>query len=265
VRDGIIALAPPDSDRDYPHALVDLVSAVEDRHFWFAARTDVILSALQRMPRGADATRALDIGCGNGFVMAALERAGLSMSGIDMHWSALIRARSRVRGSLYCSTASPLPFFADFSLVTLCDVIEHVEDDAQVLADAARVLVPGGFAIVTVPAGPALWSAYDEVIGHKRRYDREALVATLARANFEVRFVRYFNFPLILAAMARRLTGRRRAADAGSGLPIVREALRVPPPPLNAMLRWAIRAEGPLRRLAWMRGGSLIALAQRRD
>jgi SAM-dependent methyltransferase len=265
VRDGIIALAPPGSDRDYPQELVDLVSAVEDRHFWFAARADVILSALQQIPRPAGGTQALDIGCGSGFVMAALERAGLSMSGIDMHWSALIRARSRVRGALYCSVASPLPFFPDFDLVTLCDVIEHVDDDVHVLAEARRVLVPRGYAIVTVPAGPALWSAYDDVIGHKRRYDRETLVAALARADFDVRFVHYFNLPLVLAAMARRVTGRRRDADTGSGLTTVRKALHVPPPPLNAMLRWVIRAEAPLRRLAWMRGGSLIALAQRRD
>ena len=264
LRDGIIALDPPDSDRDYPHELVDLVSQVEDRHFWFAARRDVILSALRRITDGIRRKRALDVGCGNGFMMAALEAAGLTMSGIDMHWSALARARTRVRGPLFCSTATTLPFLPDFDLVTLLDVIEHVDDDVSVLEEARRVLAPGGHAIVTVPAGPALWSTYDELIGHKRRYDRPALAAALERAHFDVRYVSYFNCPLILAAAARRWTGRAQD-DRSDGTDVVRRALRVPPAPLNALLRWVIRAEAPLRRFSWVRGGSLIAVARRLD
>ena len=265
LRDGIIALDPPASDRDYPHELVDLVSRVEDRHFWFAARRDVILSTLRHITAGNNGKRALDVGCGNGFMMAALEGSGLAMSGIDMHWSALARARARVHGPLFCSTATTLPFLPDFDLVTLLDVIEHVDDDVSVLDEARRVLAPGGHAIVTVPAGPALWSTYDELIGHKRRYDRPALVATLERAHFDVRYVSYFNCPLILAAAARRWTGRAQDARSVDEADVVRRALRVPPPPLNALLRWVIRAEAPLRRFSWLRGGSLIAVAQRRD
>lgn len=109
---------------------------------------------------------ALDVGRGNGLMMAALEGSGLAMSGIDMHWSALARARARVHGPLFCSTATALPFLPDFDLVTLLDVIEHVDDDVGVLDEARRVLAPGGHAIVTVRAGPALWSTYDELIGH---------------------------------------------------------------------------------------------------
>jgi SAM-dependent methyltransferase len=265
LRDGIIALDPPASDRDYPHELVDLVSGVEDRHFWFAARRDVILSALRHITGGIARKRALDVGCGNGFMMAALEEAGLTMSGIDMHWSALVRARTRVRGPLFCSTATTLPFVPDFHLVTLLDVIEHVDDDVSVLDEARRVLAPHGHAIVTVPAGPGLWSTYDELIGHKRRYDRPALVAALRRAKFDVRQVSYFNCPLILAAAARRWTGRAQDASSVGGADVVRRALRVPPAPLNALLRWGIRAEAPLRQLSWIRGGSLIAVAQRLD
>ena len=265
LREGIIALGPPASDRDYPHDLVELVSRVEDRHFWFAARSDVILSAVRRILGTASGRRALDVGCGNGFVMAALEGAGLSVSGIDMHWSALVRARTRVRGPLFCSTATTLPFLPDFDVVTLLDVIEHVDDDVSVLDEARRVLAPGGHAIVTVPAGPGLWSTYDEVIGHKRRYDRQALVAALRRAHFDVRDVSYFNCPLILAAAARRWTGRAQDPGSRDRTDVVRRALRVPPAPLNALLRWVIRAEAPLRRLSWIRGGSLIAVARRAD
>jgi SAM-dependent methyltransferase len=262
---GIVLLTPPDTDRDYPQELVDLITVVEDRHFWFATRNDVILSTLRRVLRPFAGTRVLDVGCGTGFVMSALEDAGLVASGIDMHLTGLKRARTRVRGALFSSTATTLPFFPDFDVVTLLDVIEHVDDDVGVLAEARRVLVPRGYVVVTVPAGPELWTAYDEVIGHKRRYVRETLVGALQAAGLDVYDVRYFNSPLLLAASVSRRTGRGEVAETRDTIEIVRRALRVPPAPLNALLRWSVRLEAPLRRFRWMRGGSLIAVAQRTD
>ena len=258
--DGIVELTPPPSDRDYPHDLVDLVADVEERHFWFTARNDVIVSTIQKTlapPRG---TRALDVGCGTGFVMAALEKAGIDVTGIDMHRSALLRARARIGGPLFASTATTLPFFPDFDLVTLFDVIEHVDDDAGVLAQARTALASHGHVVVTVPAGPNLWTRYDEVIGHKRRYTRETLVAALAKAQFDVREVRYFNAALFLAGFVRRAgPGQGGAIDR---VETVRRALQVPPEPLNTLFRWSVRAEAPLRRFPWLRGGSLVAVAQ---
>ena len=261
VDNGIVILTPPESDRDYPQDLVQLVTAVEDRHFWFAARNDVIVSTLRHVPGDLADKRAVDIGCGRGFVAAALERAGLIVSGVDMHVSALTRARTRMRGAVLASTATTLPLFADFDLAALFDVIEHVDDDVAILEQARQVLLPGGHVVVTVPAGPNLWTAYDELIGHKRRYDRATLVAALEDAHFTVRHVSYFNAAVVLAGMWQRQThGADRAADRTA---IVRRALKVPPGPLNALLRWSVMAEGPFRRFSWLRGGSLIAVARR--
>jgi 2-polyprenyl-3-methyl-5-hydroxy-6-metoxy-1,4-benzoquinol methylase len=257
-----VALTPPPSDRDYPHDLVDLVADVEERHFWFTARNDVIVSTLQRAlapPRG---TRALDVGCGTGFVMAALAKAGLEVTGIDMHRSALLRARTRIGGPLFASTATTLSFLPDFDIVTLFDVIEHVDDDAGVLAEARGALVPHGHVVVTVPAGPKLWTRYDEVIGHKRRYTRATLTAALEKAHFNVRHICYFNAALFLAGIMRRADSRDD--EANDRIETVRRALRVPPEPLNTLFRWSVRAEAPLRRFSWLRGGSLIAIAQSR-
>jgi SAM-dependent methyltransferase len=261
VERGIVVLTPPASDRDYPQDLVQLVTAVEDRHFWFAARNDVIVSTLRRVPGDLVNKCALDIGCGRGFVAAALERAGLIVSGLDMHLSALTRARTRMRGLVLASSATTLPFFDDFNLAALFDVIEHVDDDVAVLEQARQVLLPGGHVVVTVPAGPNLWTAYDEVIGHKRRYDRATLVAALERAHFTLRYVSYFNSAVVLAGMRQR----RSANLAADRTAIVQRALKVPPEPLNTLLRWSVMAEGPLRRFSWLRGGSLIAVAQRRE
>lgn len=260
IQGGIVTLTPPASDADYPAALVALVAGVEARHFWFAARNDVILATLARVVGRLPGRRVLDVGCGTGFVLAALERAGMHGSGIDMHRASLELARPRVRGPLFCSSAAELPFDGDYDLVALCDVIEHVDDDVAVLREARRAAVPGGHVVVTVPAGPELWTDYDAVIGHKRRYERAGLTAACARAGLTIRHIGYFSvLPLLAQRLQRRMS--RPAAGPRDPIEIVRRALEVPPAPVNALLRLSVAAEAPLRRLPGVRGGSLIAIA----
>jgi len=115
---------------------------------------------------------------------------------------------------------------------------------------------------VTVQAGPKLWTRYDEVIGHKRRYTRAMLAAALEKAHFDLRQICYFNGALFLAGIVRR--DRAGDGDANDRVETVRRALRVPPEPLNTLFRWSVRAEAPLRRFSWLRGGSLIAIARSR-
>jgi len=75
-----------------------------------------------------------------------------------------------------------------------------------------------------------------------------------------VRDVHYFNAALFLAGVVRRSgSGRGEATDR---VETVRRALRVPPEPLNTLFRWSVRAEAPLRPFSWLRGGSLVAVAQ---
>jgi SAM-dependent methyltransferase len=259
---GIVALSPPDDDRDYPQDLVDLVASVESRHFWFTARNDVILSTMRSVIGPLTGQRTLDVGCGAGFVLAALEAAGLDAHGIDMHQAALVRARARVSGPLFRSNAAVLPFFPDFDIVTLFDVIEHADDDVGVLRQAHGALAPRGHVVVTVPANQNLWSPYDEVIGHKRRYDRHTLARALVESRFNVSYIAYFNCLPILAQVAQRWMASEREGPSKARVEIVRRALKVPPEPLNALFRLSIKAEAPLRRLSWMRGGSLVAVAR---
>jgi hypothetical protein len=115
--------------------------------------------------------------------------------------------------------------------------------------------------VVTVPANPKLWTPYDEVIGHKRRYDRDTLARALMQSRFDVRYIAYFNCLPVLAQIAQRWIAPEREGVSRERVEIVRRALKVPPEPLNALFRMSIKAEAPLRRLSWMRGGSLIAVA----
>lgn len=74
-----------------------------------------------------------------------------------------------------------LPFPDDFfDLVCAFDIVEHVEDDAQVFRELGRVAKEGAAVIFSVPLHPARWNAFDVLVGHVRRYDPDDLLAILA-------------------------------------------------------------------------------------
>jgi len=69
-----------------------------------------------------------------------------------------------------------LPFAdASVDLVAAFDVVEHVEDDQRVFDELTRVLKPGGRLIFSVPLHSAHWTAFDDYVGHARRYEPAAL------------------------------------------------------------------------------------------
>ena len=75
----------------------------------------------------------------------------------------------------------PLPFCdAAFQVVCAFEVLEHIVDDEQTMAEIARVLRPGGAFLFSVPVDPGLYTDFDTVCGHVRRYDAEAMQQQLA-------------------------------------------------------------------------------------
>lgn len=78
--------------------------------------------------------------------------------------------------------------FADgaFDLVCALDIIEHVEDDETALAELARVARAGGMLLISTPLHPLLWNAFDDFVGHKRRYEPPDLLAKLAQHGLAV-------------------------------------------------------------------------------
>ena len=76
-----------------------------------------------------------------------------------------------------------------FDTVLYIDVLEHIEDDRGELERAAGRLDRGGCVVVVAPAHQFLYTAFDQAIGHFRRYDREMIAALkpdgLTLAQFE--------------------------------------------------------------------------------
>lgn len=260
--DGILRVrAAPAESPDYPPQLYVFLVGAEDRHFWFGVRNEIVLR-LMRAAGCVPGARALDVGCGTGFVLRGLEAAGLVGCGIDMHLSGLRHARRRVEGLLFQDTATHLPFAAQFDWVLLCDVIEHADDDVALLSEAGRAAKEDGHVVVTVPALPALWSVYDEAIGHKRRYTRATLMRAMRQAGLVPEIVRYFNAITVPIELLRRRIVMRNLSpvDVES---VMRSAVRVPSGPINSLLQLVALAELRVARLRLPFGSSLTAIGRK--
>lgn len=229
----------------------DELYAQEETHWWHVGKHARVLAFLERFRRPADLPwRALDVGCGTGGFLTRLARGGIA-TGMDQAALALAYCRRRGHRQLIQHDVAGLPWpIRDevFDVVTALDVVEHMDDAAACVREVARVLRPGGVAVVSVPSFQWLWGYWDEWQGHRRRYTRAQLVALLQQAGFRVVWASYADCAtLLLIAPIRwwkhRQVRRGRAVTSDNA----------PPPP------WANRVLCAYGRweTAWLRWGRL--------
>ncbi|MBM4188343.1 MAG: methyltransferase domain-containing protein [Gemmatimonadetes bacterium] len=103
-------------------------------------------------------------------------------------------------------------FAADrLDTVVALNVVEHIEDDAGALSSIKEMLVPGGRAVILVPALSSIYSELDRELGHFRRYGRRSLAAAFGRAGLRVETMYWFNRVGVVAWWFQgRVRGRRR-------------------------------------------------------
>ena len=189
--------------------------AVDEHHWWYRGRRRVIRAELDRLALPAGA-RILDAGCGSGRTLVELANYGGEVCGIELNSDAAELARARGLGDVQVGRLEELPWDdGAFDLITCLDVIEHVPDDVTALVELRRVVAPGGWLLVTVPAYQALWSRHDEANHHYRRYSRSMLRAAARHAGWQIERVSSFNSLLLAPAAAVRLAQRRMGTRNG--------------------------------------------------
>ncbi|HEU0036663.1 MAG TPA: bifunctional 2-polyprenyl-6-hydroxyphenol methylase/3-demethylubiquinol 3-O-methyltransferase UbiG [Kofleriaceae bacterium] len=147
---------------------------------------------------GAGPKRVLDLGCGAGFLANDLAARGHRVTGIDTTPDNLLVARERDRTGTVdyqvgdaCALALP---DASFDVVCAMDLIEHVEQPERLVAEAARVLAPGG--LLFFHTFNRTWQANLIVIKGVERFVRNTPK--------DLHVLRLFVRPDELAAIARR-------------------------------------------------------------
>ena len=136
---------------------------------------------------------------------------------MDAFHAGLLYTRGRTAPGSSKREIEQMPFRAEFAVVGIFDVLEHIEDDVAAL-QSIRGLLTGGTLMVTVPANPALWSRFDDESGHQRRYTERQLRQVLSAAKFQVDYITHFmsvTYPVVW--MSRRL--ERLRAMSGNGTP----------------------------------------------
>lgn len=238
---------------------------LERDHWWFRGRRAVYLERLREALCGRRPAFALDLGTGVGGWMPHLAELADRVAGLEPDAGAA--ARARARGPVVVARADRLPIRdATCDLVTAFDVIEHLDDDAAALAEARRVLRPGGLLALSVPAHPWLYGNNDRLSHHRRRYTRRGLRARIEGAGFDVARLTYANallFPLI-APTVLALKAGERVGVFGRDPEHTNLSLRAPRA-VDALCYRAFAAERALgRRRELPIGHSLFALARPR-
>jgi SAM-dependent methyltransferase len=156
--------------------------------------------------------RVLEVGCGAGELLAHLAAQGCDAVGVE--GSAQAREEARARGAGRLSIRSELPD-GQFDLVMAFEVLEHIERDAEALADWVRRLAPGGHLLLSVPAHHRRWGPSDVWAGHFRRYERAELAERLRAAGLRVLLVWSYGFPLAnwVEPLQEWLATRRNARE----------------------------------------------------
>ena len=187
---------------------VEFFDIGEDGHFWMQWRLAVALRLVEASGLRLDRPlRALDIGGGAGRFRDQIERVTQwRVDMTDLHLPALRMAGpARGRTLYYDVTRADPSLLGSYDAAFLFDVIEHVPSPAPLLRGALEHLRPGGRLFLNVPALQALYSAYDVVQGHVRRYSTRTLAAELHGLPCELGSISYWGFGLVPLLGLRRL------------------------------------------------------------
>lgn len=166
---------------------MDLIEAQENggnRHPWEISRARCVISLL----KGSFLPPAADIGSGDMYFTRLLaEKFSGGVVALDINYKSSSREGNIVR----CRDLNEIQA-GSLGLITMLDVLEHVEDELSFLRTAGEKLRPGGTILLTVPAHNYLFSEHDVFLKHIRRYDKKSLARVLSAAGLKTEAVSYF-------------------------------------------------------------------------
>ena len=217
-------------DQDYAQRYGEL----EQWHWWFRGRQRIVESVLHRDLRPDQSRDILSVGCGPaiglGWLLPFAGPKGI-VTGLDPEPGRAIPCPKGIEFVVGRMEEPPLAGRV-FNVVLAMDVLEHLDDDLAGLQQAAGLLRPGGYLLITVPAFPFLWGGQDVVSQHRRRYTKATLRDLLQRTGLRGFTLSYFNtllFPVAAAVRSvRRLQGhsnRSRSDFEGSHPGLVNNTL----------------------------------------
>ena len=192
---------------------------VEASHWWFVGRRRLFSREIAALALAKDKP-ILDVGTSTGTNLRMLQDLGFrQVIGLDSSEQAIRFCAEKKFGNVHHGDVCDLPFAeASFDLVLATDILEHVADDSLAMREIARVLKPGGWALVTVPAFQSLWGLQDQVAHHLRRYRLAQIKGVVETAGLDLVRCFYFNYLLFIPIwVARRILGALKVKLSSEG------------------------------------------------
>jgi SAM-dependent methyltransferase len=185
-------------------------------HFWVRRRFEVFRTLAGGVLQSSK--NIAEIGCGHGLVQRQIEEAyGREVTGFDLNDFALQRNESQQSNVCCYDICQRAPqFHRRFDFIVMFDVLEHIDDENSFLQAVLFHLAPGGYLVANVPAGQWLYSAYDQMDGHKRRYSLGQLQAVIERNGYILVRSSYWGLPLVPLLMLRKVWLARSYGDANA-------------------------------------------------
>jgi len=193
------------------------IAEAENSHFWFRHRAAAARHVFEKHIAGKNCRKLLEVGAGTCYMARHLSKSarGAEIVCTDLNAQGLRIGKSA--GNIMAAVADLAsdPFKVKFDVVCMFDVLEHIGDDMAMLSAVRQILAEDGALLLTVPAGPSLWSDFDVVSGHKRRYTAKELGKKLERSGFRKVFASHlfwFLLPLMRLSRKNNSSGKEETA-----------------------------------------------------
>ncbi|MBP7859463.1 class I SAM-dependent methyltransferase [Patescibacteria group bacterium] len=186
-------------------SLIHEMAHIEDNYWWFKQKRHFISLLIKKYSKENKEKIILDCGCGTGKTMKMLEQYG-KVFGTDFDTDCIQYCNDRGIKNVFKSDLNiKLETNQKFDLIVITDVLEHIEKDKFAFNALVDHLNTNGLIVISVPAHSWMFSYWDKLLHHKRRYSKKMLSDLLKQnKNIEIKQIGYFNLLSFFPALISR-------------------------------------------------------------
>ena len=223
------------------------------KHWYYSSKFKAVINILN----GVNSAIVLDVGAGSGVFSKELLRA----HGAREAW---LVDPGYDRDADLIESGKPIYFrrcvqHSSADLVLMTDVLEHVDDDLELLKSYVEMVPDGTRFLITVPAFQFLWSGHDVFLEHRRRYNLKQIESVLSQSGLSIVKSSYYFAAIFPLACLLRFTKKLFKNDSLQ----LKSDLRMHSRVVNYMLSKVCSLELPFVKWNKVGGLSIICLAEK--
>lgn len=181
----------------------------------YLLRKKLIIKCLQRIK--CKGKSIIEIGYGAGDGLCTYSKLGMKVYGYDYSDIAFEEASKRLLengiDNVKLFNNEKDAYLEKYDVVLACEVLEHIEDDNQMLKRWYDALNKKGHLIFSVPAKMSKWCLNDEWAGHYRRYEKSEIKNQLNECGFDVIWV--WSYPVPINIVLDYLLEKEKKSNGG--------------------------------------------------